>query len=735
MKVSKTERERAWEMIQHRNAVLRSIRNVSQLIVREKDRDRLLKGICDTLIETRGYYNVWIVLLDETEKLVTTAEVGLEKDFFLMLNRLSKDKLPACGRRALMQSNIVITHDPFSICTDCPLVEKYEGRASMTVRLDYREKVYGLLAVSIPRGVISDEKEHSLFKELAVDMGFALHKIELEEERGRMQEKLQRSHDRLEMRVEERTAELAKLNEELRSEVTGHKRAVEALWESEEKYMKLYDESNDAIVICDMEGKARYINPSFTYVFGWTLEELDGKRIPFVPEPERKATMACIKEIIEKGKAIQGFETTRYAKDGRVIDVNISGSRYNDHDGKPAGMLGILRDTSEKKRLEAQLRQAHKMEAIGTLAGGIAHDFNNILQAISGYTQILLMEKEPGDPDYKSLEVIATSAQRASELTNQLMIFSRKVEVKLKPVGINQEVREVSKMLERTIPKMIDLKLHLAGDLKVINADPGQLEQIMMNLGVNARDAMPDGGELIFETSNVVLDGEYCKMHLGASPGEYVMLSISDTGHGMDKETLEHIFEPFYTTKEMGKGTGLGLAMVYGIVKSHGGYIMCYSEPGQGTRFKIYFPVVNAEAEERREEKKEAEEIPGGTETILLVDDEKTILNIGKDILKRFGYKTITAQSGEKAVEIFRRENDRIDLIILDVGMPGMGGHKCLKELLKIDSKVKVVISSGYSATGKVRETLESGAAGFIGKPYLLTDMLNQVRGILDKGL
>ena len=749
LKATKAERERALEMIQHRDAAIRSIRNVNRLIIKEKDRGRLLKGICENFTNTRGYYNAWIALLDGNEKLVTTVEVGLGKNFLPMFNRLSRGRLPACGRRALMQSDIVITQDPFSTCQDCTLADKYEGRGGMTVRLEYNGKIYGVLAVSIPRNFTSDEEEQSLFKDTARDIGFSLHKIELEEERCRMEEKLQSSYDRLEMRVEERTVELAKINEELKSEITGHKRAEEALRKSEEKYKKLYDESNrtaevyysllhtsaDAVVIYDMEGKAEYINPSFIKVFGWTMEELKGRRIPFIPESEREATMACIKNIIEKGKAVHGFETTRYKKDGRVIDVSASGSRFNDHNGTPSGMLVILRDTSEKKRLEAQLRHAHKMEAVGTLAGGIAHDFNNILQAISGYTQILLMGKEPGHPDCNSLEAIKKSAQRASDLTKQLLIFGKKVEIKLSPMNLNQEVREVSKMLERTIPKMIDLGLHLAKDLNVINADPGQLEQIVMNLGINARDAMPDGGRLLFETENVTLDEEYSRVHLGASPGEYVLLSVSDTGHGMDKETLGHIFEPFYTTKKMGKGTGLGLAMVYGIVKSHGGYILCYSEPGQGTTFKMYFPIVNTEVEERREEKKEAEEIPGGTETILLADDEEAILDIGKDILKRFGYKTITAQSGEKAVEIFEKEKDHIDLAILDIGMPGIGGHKCLKELLKIDPKVKVVISSGYSASGEMKETLESGAAGFIGKPYLLADMLKQVREVLDRDL
>ena len=743
-----TDNDRALEVIQHFNSILSTISNVNQLIIREKNRESLLKGICDTLTENRGYHNAWVVLLDEAEKIVTITESGLGESFLPMLNRLKKSEFPSCSRKAMMQSEIEIIEDPFSTCTDCPLSKKYKERGGMTTRLEYNGRVYGILTVSVPRIVISNEKEHFLFKELAENICFALHNIELKEDRNRIQKALQIAYEESEMRVEERTVEFAKLNKELQGEIAGHKQTEEALRKSEKKYRKLYDETNktaevyrsllhtsaDAIIIYDMERKVRYINPSFTNIFGWTIKEIESKRIPFLPESEKEATIALIKEIARKGKAIQSFETKRYTKDGRVIDVIISGSRYNDHRGKPSGMLFILRSISEQKKLEAQLQHAQKMEAIGTLAGGIAHDFNNILQTISGYVQILLMEKEPGDPTRYNLEAIKKSAQRATDLTKQLMIFGRKVKSKLTPVDLNLEIQPVAKILERTILKMINIQLYLAEDLKIISADPAQLEQIVINLGVNARDAMPDGGTLTFETQSVTLDEEYARLHLGASPGDYVLLSISDTGHGIDKDTLEHIYEPFYTTKALGKGTGLGLAMVYGIVKNHGGYIMCYSEPGQGTIFKIYFPAVNSEVEEQREDKKEDKKIPGGNEIILLVDDEKTILEIGKNILERFGYEITTAQSGEKAVEIFERENDRIDLIILDVGMPGMGGHKCLKELLKIDSKVKVIISSGYSPNGKVKETLETGASGFIGKPYQFADMLKKVRKVLDNG-
>ena len=387
----------------------------------------------------------------------------------------------------------------------------------------------------------------------------------------------------------------------------------------------------------------------------------------------------------------------------------------------------------EKMRLEVQLRQAHKMEAIGTLAGGIAHDFNNILHTISGYTQMLLMKKEPSDSDYSMLKVIEQSAMKAGDLVKQLMIFGRKVESKFRPVDLNNEVEQITQILERTIPKMISMETHLSKSLNIIDADPGQLEQIIMNLGVNARDAMPDGGKLVFATENIILDSTYCIAHAGAKPGEYVVLSVSDTGHGMDSETLDHIYEPFYSTKGIGEGTGLGLAMVYGIVKSHGGYIMCYSEPGQGTTFRIYFPVIRRVAEVQGETAGGEEKIVGGSETILLVDDEKILLDIGTSILEGFGYKTITAENGERAIEIFKKGKDHIDLVILDVGMPGMGGHECLKRLHEFDPKLKVIIASGYAAHGRVKETIDAGAVDFIGKPYRLVDMVKKVRNALDQ--
>ncbi len=530
-------------------------------------------------------------------------------------------------------------------------------------------------------------------------------------------------------------------------DVSDLKRAEEAIKQSEERYRTLYEESKnaeevyrsllhssaDAIVIYDLEGRAQYISPAFTRLFGWSVEELKGKRVPFLPDSERERTMNYIRDIVEKDDSVHDVETKRFTKDGDLLEVSISASRYNDHEGKPAGMLVLLRDISEKKKLEAQLLQAHKMEAVGTLAGGVAHDFNNILQAISGYTQILLMGKEPGDPDYDKLESIVQSAERASDLTKRLLIFGRKLESKLKPVNLNQEVLQVRILLERTIPKMIDIELKLVENLKIVSADPLQLEQVMMNLAVNARDVMLEGGKITFETKNVTLDMAYCKSHPESIPGNYVLLKISDTGEGMDKEILERIFEPFFTTKELGRGTGLGLAMVYGIVKSHGGFITCHSEVGRGTTFEIYLPVLQASSEALKIEKERREKIPGGSETVLLVDDEPTVLEVLQDFLHRFGYKTLTTTSGEEALERYEIDEERIDLVILDLNMPGMGGNRCLEELLKLDPKAKVIISSGYTGGNEIDHLLLSGSAEFIAKPYHYEHLLRKIREVLDK--
>ncbi|OPX41173.1 MAG: hypothetical protein B1H13_03530 [Desulfobacteraceae bacterium 4484_190.3] len=525
------------------------------------------------------------------------------------------------------------------------------------------------------------------------------------------------------------------------------KRAERALRESEEKlrrsekrYRDLFDSVSDLIYTQDLEGRFMNGNRAMTSIFGYELEEFIGRKAADFMKPELGELFYTeYLEGIKKKGHYQGI-SSYFTKDGRKIYLEFRSNLIRPADGEPF-ISGIARDVTDRvlaqreiEKLNKQMLQAQKMEAIGTLAGGIAHDFNNLLQGILGYTQILAMEKDKGDPDIARLQQIEKAAHRASELTQQLLTFSRKVESRKRPVDLNHEVEQVEKILKRTIPKMIDIELNLEKNLEAISADPSQLEQIIMNLGVNARDAMPEGGKLLLETENVILDEEFCKDHLGARPGKYALLRISDTGIGMNRRTLEHIFDPFFTTKEVGKGTGLGLAMVYGIVKSHEGYIMCASEPGDGTTFKIYFPVMEGiPARFETEAKNNEATSERGSETILLVDDEEILRDIGRDILETFGYTVLLAPDGESALELYKERRKHISLVILDLIMPGMGGKQCLEKLLKINPDTKVVIASGYSIDGHAKDALKAGAKAFVSKPYELNKMLQAVRSVLDE--
>jgi len=401
-------------------------------------------------------------------------------------------------------------------------------------------------------------------------------------------------------------------------------------------------------------------------------------------------------------------------------------------EGEILGFIGTLTDITEQKHLETKLQEAQKMEAVGTLAGGIAHDFNNLLQVILGYADLLRLRMGKDEPGSRELQVIVSASKRGAELTQQLLTFSRKVESKLRPTDLNLGVENTRKILARTLPKMIEIDVLLSGNLSFVNADPLQMEQVLMNLAVNAKDAMPDGGKLTIKTENVILDEEYCRTHPETRPGEYVLLEVSDTGHGMAEETLKHIFDPFFTTKGLAEGTGLGLAMVYGIVKSHDGYIDCTSDFGTGTTFKIYLPAL--EQEEKPEMVIEKDLYRGGTETILLVDDEEFVRDVARQMLTEFGYTVIVANDGESALQLYEQEQGRVDLVILDLIMPGIGGRKCLEKLLTINSKAKIVVASGFSDIEPMKETVEAGAKGFIGKPYEIISFLKVVREVLDRG-
>ena len=514
-------------------------------------------------------------------------------------------------------------------------------------------------------------------------------------------------------------------------DISERKAAEEALRESERKYRTILETIADGYHEVDLAGNLTLVNDSMCEIFGYPREELLGVNFrKLMDEDNAKSIFQAYNQVYRTGKPNPGFNYQSIRKDGYQRDVSVSISPIKDADGQPRGFRGIMRDITEHKKLQEQLYQAAKMEAIGTLAGGIAHDFNNLLQIVQGYTDLLILRKNKEDPDYDKLRAMRGAAQRGRDLVQQILAFSRKVETKPRPVDLNNELRQTERLLHRTIEKMISIEMDLADNLWPISADPIHIEQILLNLAVNAKHAMPQGGRLIIETKNIKLDEEYCRTHLKTKPGRYVLLMVSDTGHGMDKEVVARIFEPFLTTKETGEGTGLGLAMVFGLVKSHEGHISCYSEPGFGTTFKIYFPAIDTEWERSPET---SQELPAfGTETLLIVDDEESIRELTKELLSEVGYKVLTAASGREAIDAYSKGKEAISLVILDLIMPGMDGKACLEDLLKINPDVKVLLASGYSAEGLAGHVIASGVKGFISKPYDIRQLLRMVRAVLD---
>jgi PAS domain S-box-containing protein len=518
--------------------------------------------------------------------------------------------------------------------------------------------------------------------------------------------------------------------------------AEKDLQEAEKKYRSIFDNAVEGIFQTSLEGRFLSANPYLAKVIGYDSPEhlmrevTDIGRQLYVDAGQRDEV---VRVLMLEG-FIVGYETQFYRRDGTILWGNQNARIVRDETGSPLFIEGTVADISESKkamadlaRVEAQLMQSQKMEALGNLAGGVAHDFNNLLQIISGLVQLLLIKKKPTDPDYRYLSEVHKAAGRAADLIRRMLTFSRKVEAQKVPLNLNEVILEAVHLLERTVPKMICIRTLLAPDLAIIPADPTQIEQVIMNLANNAVHAMSDTGTLTIETENFPVVTKYVNTYLELLPGDYVLMKVTDTGHGMDEPTRQRIFEPFFTTKGKGQGTGLGLSSVYGIVTGHAGKITCYSEPGTGTTFKIFLPVAAAgEWTLQSPADKSIVQAAGGNETILLVDDEEALLDIAGDILHQYGYATCTAGSGEEAIAAYRRQQAEIDLIIMDLGMPGMGGQKCLEILREIDPQVKVIIASGYGSYEITKNPREFGAAAFINKPYHLDIMLRTVREVLD---
>ena len=523
--------------------------------------------------------------------------------------------------------------------------------------------------------------------------------------------------------------------------LTKHAIAEKELLAAEKKYRSIFNNSLGGIYQTSLDGRFISANPFMAEVLGYEsteqlMTEITDIASQIYVDKSRRDEML---RILMRDDYVRNFETQFYCRDGKILWGSQSARIVRDDQGKALYIEGSVSDITATKqamadlaRLEGQLMQAQKMEALGNLTGGVAHDFNNLLQIISGYVQLLLTTKDEQNPDYKYLVEVRQAASRASDLIRRMLTFSRKVEVRMIPLNLNEVIVEALHLLERTVPKMVTIRTELASDLATIPADLTQMEQVIMNLANNAVQAMDDSGFLTIETENFPVHDKYIDPHIELDPGDYVLMKITDTGKGMDEATRQRIFEPFFTTKEPGKGTGLGLASVYGIVTSHSGKITCYSQANVGTTFKIFLPVTTAITSIGKSARPPAALI-GGDESLLLVDDEEMILSIASDILHKHGYRTRLARSGEEAIEVYKRDMAAIDLVIMDLGMAGMGGAKSLEQLLVINPRIKVIIASGYGSYDIINDPARYGAAAFLSKPYRLDMLVLTVRKILDQ--
>jgi PAS domain S-box-containing protein len=479
----------------------------------------------------------------------------------------------------------------------------------------------------------------------------------------------------------------------------------------------------------DREGNVIICNQTELKTLGFAAEEIIGSPLKNLIVPDERDACNTNMETLKTAGVFEG-EITLLAKDGRRIPVFIRTKAITDKDGKFLMSDAVLRDITEKKNLEAQLLQAQKMEAVGLLAGGVAHDFNNILTVVVGYGSLLLKKTETDSAAHSYTEQILAAAERATNLTQNLLAFSRKQIMNPKPVRLSEIVRHLEKILARVIGEDIELRIFLTSREASVMSDPGQIDQVLMNLATNARDAMPDGGSLIIETELVDFDADYVRRHAFAQPGKYMLISVTDTGQGMDAKTKEKIFEPFYTTKEVEKGTGLGLSMVYGIVKQHNGSINVYSEPGKGTTFKIYLPVIAREVEHVATVA--LPPVIGGSETILIAEDAVMVRDLAKNILEEYGYRVIVTENGDDTIEVYKAHPE-IALLILDVIMPGKNGKEVYQEIRSLRPDIKTLFMSGYTANIIHKKGILDPGTEFISKPFSPNTFLRKVRDILDK--
>ena len=687
------------ESMSRANRALRTLSGCNEALIRATEESGLFYEICRIIVEEGGYRLAWIGLAeqDENKTVRPVAQWGYEDGYLKTVNITWADNERGRGPTgsAIRTGKPCIAKDILTDPNFLPWRAEAVRRgyvSAIAVPLITNGQAIGTINIYAEKPDAFDEEEVALLAELGNDVAYGIMALRNQAER---------------------------------------KQAEEELVKSEQRYRTIFEESIDAIAITSREGKLLDVNQAVLDLLGYSRNEIMGMNFrELYVEPS--AGKRFQQEIDQKGY-VSNFEVKLRKKDGAELDCLFTVSTKRADDGSIVGYQGFIRDITDRKKLEAQFLQAQKMEVIGRLAGGMAHDFNNLLTIIIGNADLMSIGLSKDNPLCENIEEIKKAVNSSAYLIQQLLAFSRKQLVQPKVLNLNEVLRETEKMLRRLIGEDVELKAIFEPEIGQVKVDPGQIEQVIINLAVNARDAMSRGGKLTIETVNVDLDENYFHDHgVKNPPGPYVMLAVSDTGIGIDKRTQSRIFEPFFTTKEKGRGTGLGLATVYGIIKQAGGYIWVYSGPGGGTTFKIYLPRVEEKAESVKKEIIPMDSLRG-SETILVVEDDDALRNLALEILKQSGYTVLEASNGEEALVVSEQHEGAIHLMITDVVMPGMNGGELAERLRPLQSETKMLYMSGHTVNTIVHHGILDSALEFLQKPFTLEVLVRKVREVLDK--
>ncbi len=814
------ERFEIHEQLNHLNHVLMSIRNVNQLIVQERDPKQLVQKICNVLVDNRGYNAAWIALADTDGKPYLAAHCGWNDHFDSVEDILSEGIWTACHETIEKSGDDIIVINPQNQCDGCPLREFYGGDLSIVIELRHGDRCYGMLVAAFHSKINMDDFEKSLIREVAGDIAFALHSIDLEEREKEIEKQYQRLYKTMAQGVVFQNSEGQIIHANPAAEkILGltldqmqGRTSIDTRWRAiREDGSDLPGDEHFAMIALRTGQSASGImgvvnsqTAQYTWINVHAVPEYDdsmtkpiGVFSTFEDITERKIVQQQLAESVEKYRAMVqniGIGVTMISPDMRILEMNrqmrewypgvdisrnplcfrhfrnpakdevcdecptvmalrtgkaaetiidvdfggktrrfrVAASPIRDESGDVVAAIEMVEDITERLSLEEQLRQSQKLEAIGQLAGGVAHDFNNMLGVIIGYGELMMDTMHENDPLHELANEIVKAGQRSAGLTRQLLAFSRKQTLQLRIVDLNMLIENLNKMLRRLIGEDIDYETYLTPDLDLVEVDPGQIEQVIINMAVNARDAMPHGGKLTIETRNFEVNEEYVCTHYNVDEGRYVSILISDNGIGMDEETRRKIFEPFFTTKGKGKGTGLGLATVYGIVRQLGGTIMVYSEEDKGTTFKVLLPISKSGTEEPQQAPLSEKTISLCEKKILIVEDDDSLRFLIQRAFKKLNCEVRTSANGGEALLEVEEKGFVPDIIVTDVVMPEMSGKILINRLRKTMPNLKFVFMSGYTDNAIVHHGILDPDTPFIQKPFNMKDLIKKIEDTLN---